>query len=259
MRSSLKGLARGAGVPDPISTVRPWYETHPAYRWTRAAVMLALLAGIDWEVYAGWVRGEYTIKPAIIFWWLLLPFHLAVLWGAFPDALYPGDYPPPEPAVSRRWTVAAPGVPYGCVCPAAMLAIGAVATTAAVLSADGRPWTLGGVLGMVLAGSGAAVGLGFLLRTRPQLDVDEEQREMVWRPGTILGNPLTLPFAAVAEVGVASDVPEGHHPVIRWHSNKGRVVETRLPAGAPLEGVEALVARLRAALNRPAPDVAPPR
>jgi hypothetical protein len=237
-------------VPDPSPSPPPWYKARPATRWGRAALLLAPLVYLDWEVYAGWARGEYTLKPAIVFWWLLLPPQLAVLWGALPDALSPGPYPPPPAPrrFARRWSIAAPGVPYGFAFPAAMLAVAVAVTTASVFAARGPDWTVGGVLGTAAAGTGLAAGLGFLLRTRPRLDVGEDRRELVWRPGTPLGGTLTLPFAAVVSVDVVTTGPGRHHPEVRWHSNKGRVVSTRLPAGASREQVEAVVARLRAAL-----------
>jgi hypothetical protein len=235
-------------LSDRFSTPQPPSESDDASWWLRAAMLLAPLVYLDYEVYAVWARGEHTIKPAIILWWLLLPAHLAILWGALPDALYTGEYPPPpESRRFRRWTVAAPGVSYGCIFPAAMLATAAIATAVSVFALAGHPWTLGEVLAMVGGGTTAAAVLGYLLWSRPRLDVDEERRELVWRPDTPLGRPLVLPFAAVLAVEVASVSPARHHPEICWQTGTGRIVRTRLPAGRSHHRVEAIAARLDAA------------
>jgi hypothetical protein len=219
--------------------------------WGRAAVLLAPLVYLDWEVYAAWARGEFSIKPAIVFWWLLLPFHFAVLSGALPDALWTGEYPsPPEPDQSgQQWTIAAPGVSYGCVFPAAMLAIAAIASAISVAVNRGPQWTVEGVLVVVTAGTVIAAVVGFLLRSRPRLEVNEERQELVWRPGTLLGGRLTLPFAAVVAVEVITGKAGQYHPEIVWRMDKRRVHRTRLPAGATREYVLAVAARLHAVLG----------
>ena len=236
-------------MSDQVSTDRR--TTHPVVRWGRAAVFLAPLVFLDWEVYAAWARGEFSIKPALIFWWLLLPFHLAILSGAFPDALSTGEYPPPsEPDQStQQWTIAAPGVSYGCVFPAALLAIAMIATAVSVAVDKGPQWTVEGVMVEVTAGTVIAAVVGYMLRSRPRLEVDEERRELVWRPDTLLGGRQTLPFAAVLAVDVVSEKEGQHHLEIHWRLNKGRLMRTRLPAGATREHVEEVADRLRAVLG----------
>lgn len=238
-------------MPDPLETALPQIRSHPAYRWVRTAALLATFLYLDREVYLGWVRGEYTIRVALIYWWWLLPPKLAILWGAVPDALYPAEYPPATRWArgKRRWTVVAPGVSFGCVFPGVALAIAAVFTAVRVSTADGRLAPVAEIAGFVGGGIALAAVIGLLLRTSPRLDVDEERRELTWQPGSIAGTPLTLPFDAVVTVDVA-DTPAGqHHPEITWRTGTGEVATTRLPAGASRELVENVVTCVRAAIG----------
>lgn len=237
-------------MTDPIDDAIPKIQAHPTYKWVRMVLLLVPFLCLDAAVYAGWAAGEYTLRPALIFWWLLLPPQLAILWGAIPNSLYPPDYAPSSRGRrDGRWTVVAPGVPYGCAFPGLAMAIAFVVTAATVVTANGRQWAVWEVAGMVAAGMAAAAVLGLLIRTAPRLDVDEERRELTWRPGSVAGRAVTLPFAAVVSVDVVGMDENRSAPEIVWRTGTGDVTALRLPAGATRERVEDVATSLRAALG----------
>lgn len=108
------------------------------------------------------------------------------------------------------------------------------------------------VLGLALVGLVAA-GLYIVCSKRPQLDVEENRRELIWESGSWLDDPLTLPFSAVNDVRVGQypNNPDLYHPEIEWRTAKGNTRTTLLPGSANREGVEAVAVRLRAALRLP--------
>ncbi|AWM41485.1 hypothetical protein C1280_33790 [Gemmata obscuriglobus] len=177
--------------------------------------------------------------------WLLTPWQLGVILSVLPSSNFPGDYPPlsPDPSVRFR----PPGVPFGFVFPVAMffLAIANVALTMTAARA-GVKWGLDGVLAMTVVWLGAATALGFALRTRPELEMDKERREITWRPNAVWSKPVVLPFAAIVDIRVELKSGRGFYaPVITWRTNKGAARTTWLPMGADRKRVEEVVARLR--------------
>lgn len=242
--------------------VVPPTEARPApsqgRRGTSWGEIAEICGGIGMILFLAWafcykLSHEERVVIGVALGPLIVLTLLVVLLDLLSCARYPGDYPPLGPSrPGSSWLVRPPGVPFWTAFPTALCALYYVGLGIIIATHDlGLRWGLWGVSALAVVGFGAAVALGLKLRSRPELEVDEERREVLWRPNAVWASPVTLPFDAVVDVRVARTGRRDKlicYLTIAWRSDTGRVRKTRLPISGNLEHVQELVARLQVAV-----------
>jgi hypothetical protein len=184
--------------------------------------------------------------PGLLGLWFLILFRM---WILHDEVHFAGVYDPmPAPAaVAEVWRLNPPRPIHLILLPSLgwLLLVGVL-----LLLRSRAILQVPEVLGLALVGL-VAMGIYIARSKRPQLDVDEKRRELIWNSGSWLDDPLTLPFSAVndARVGQNPNNPDLYHPEIEWRTAKGNTRTTSLTGSANRESVEAVVVRLRAALR----------